>query len=351
MAGIGRATVEGFLQERDADSLDSPEFFQRGRRPGLVLDHLREECQADRGYAIVPGQLLDGLANKRSLLGRNFGVIGGKRAVGAADCREDLSGMLDAEEVEGRDVVPGDEPDFQLRREVRDRHPEIVADSKNALQPLAVALSQRAEQVAAFKVGTSVQPLFELVKHDEDLSFVRYPAAAPQSGHRLGQIEVGRQMRIVFSQSLEEARFCVERRGFDVQARDSGIESRDHAGLQKRRLSAAARTVQQADAKGAVQIRFLDAGLPKPHTFGESVAITRARQQLEKEAGVSAVERPQPLGDDRDLCAGGKVPAGRARPARAKEGGRRAGVVGRFEEVVKIGRQVERGVIPLGDAV
>ena len=58
---VGGRAGQRFLEKRHADSLEPTHVLERRRRPGLVLDHLREQRQADRRDLAVLGQLGDRL--------------------------------------------------------------------------------------------------------------------------------------------------------------------------------------------------------------------------------------------------------------------------------------------------
>ena len=77
--------------------------------------------------------------------------------------------MSQAEEIDRRHVLSGDERDFQVPQELSHRHPEIVTDHENALQVRAVALAQGAEQIAVVNVLAAVQPLLKLIEHNQQL--------------------------------------------------------------------------------------------------------------------------------------------------------------------------------------
>ena len=150
-----------------------------------------------------------------------------------------------------------------------------------------------------------MQPLLELVEHQQDLGAVRgdrIPAvttsrAPPELGEGLNQAEVVRQFGAALAQALEQSGLGLARRGLDVNGLDMLRQPGQQPGLNQRRLAATARPVQQPDAEGLVRVCLLDAPLPEAEAVGQAVAVARAGQQLEKEIGVGGVVGAQPLGD------------------------------------------------------
>ncbi len=84
--------------------------------------------------------------------------------------------MPDAEQIDGRRVLPLVERDFQLAQAVRDAHPEIIADEQHRLHMPAIALPQRPHQRRLGPLAPGVQPLLELVEEKDDLALPRPPA-------------------------------------------------------------------------------------------------------------------------------------------------------------------------------
>ena len=93
----------------------------------------------------------------------------GQGAEGPPEGGEHLLGVAHREQVDGRGVAPLDQRDLELAHEPGRRHPEIVPDQHEALDASAVALPQRLDQLALGRLPPRVQPLLELVEHDQDL--------------------------------------------------------------------------------------------------------------------------------------------------------------------------------------
>ncbi len=148
-----------------------------------------------------------------------------------ADGAEHFFRVANAEQIEGRNVFAWDERNLELVHELCNRHPEVVANGEKTLQIYAVALAKRPQQLALGHLGAGVQPLLELIEHDENL----LPAAEhvpPADGLQgLGQIQGIRQIGAVSAQSLEQTRFRLVGRRFDVKANDLASQKRNHSGL------------------------------------------------------------------------------------------------------------------------
>ena len=84
---VGLRCGEGLLEERHADALGTADLPQRGRSPGLPLDHLGEQRQPHRDDLAVLGQPGDRLIEERLLVLGELGRPLGQGPVGPAERR------------------------------------------------------------------------------------------------------------------------------------------------------------------------------------------------------------------------------------------------------------------------
>ena len=70
----------------------------------------------------------------------------GKLAECPAECHQDLSGVVQVEEIDGRRVLPFEEADLQVPHEPGRRHPEIIPHHHDGLEMLAIALTKGGDQ-------------------------------------------------------------------------------------------------------------------------------------------------------------------------------------------------------------
>ncbi len=140
----------------------------------------------------------------------------------------------------------------------------------------------------------AVQPLLELVDHQQHLA-VSTGTGHPQLGTGCRQVDVGGQMRQVLAKLLEQPHFRVGGGGFDKDRQYLVAEPGQQPRFHQRRLAATGRAVDQAHGKRLVRIGLLDAVLPEADALGQSVAITRARQEFQKEVRILGIKRPQAL--------------------------------------------------------
>ena len=103
-------------------------------------------------------------------IGGQVAWLGRKLAEGLPEFRQDLDRVTWIEEVDRREVVALDDRGFQIAHEARGRHRKIVSHHDDGLQLSAVALSQGMDQLGLLLASTSVQPLLELIHHDQDLA-------------------------------------------------------------------------------------------------------------------------------------------------------------------------------------
>ena len=154
------------------------------------------------------------------------------------------------------------------------------------------------------------EPLLELVEDQQHLLARAQDPPAPQRRQRIDQVQSGGQVGAGLAQAPQQPGLGLLGRRLDVDRQHVLAQPGQQPRLDQRRLAAARRAVDQADAERRVGVGRLDPGLPEPEALGQAVAVARAGQQLEEEVGVVLVERPQPLGDDLDGPAVGVGPPG-----------------------------------------
>ncbi len=72
-------------------------------------------------------------------------------------------GVPRGEQIDRRGVAPFQERNLQLPHEPADRHPEVIADQQQGLDPAAVALAEGLDQNFAGLGRVRVEPQLELV--------------------------------------------------------------------------------------------------------------------------------------------------------------------------------------------
>ena len=113
--------------------------------------------------------------------------------------RKHFLGMADWKEIDRRCVLCFEETNFQFSHEPSCRHPEVIPHHHDALDPSTIALPQGFHQFRVFVFLFRVQPLFELVKHDQNLLADGDPSPMAQRGERFFQRQVVRQRRTTIS--------------------------------------------------------------------------------------------------------------------------------------------------------
>ena len=224
------------------------------------------------------------------LPGRFPGNVG-QGAEGPSEGCEHLLGVSHREEVHGRRVPPLDQRDLQLAHEPGRRHPEIVPDQDQALDPSPVALPQRLHQLALGRLPPRVQPLLELVQHDEDLLARGQNLAAAQARHRRRQAVGPGQVGALLRHRRHQPGLGPVRRGLDVDGPDVIGQPGHQAGLDQRRLAAARRPVDQPHGERLLGVGLLDAGLPEADARGQPIPVAGAGQEAQEEVRVGGVER------------------------------------------------------------
>ena len=214
--------------------------------------------------------------------------------------------MVEIKQIGQGNVVTFEKSNFQFSQEPTHRHPEVIPHHHDALHLASVTLPQGLHQIAVLFFFLGVQPLLELVEHDQHLFAHRDALPSPECRQRLFQAQIVFEGRTTFSQSVQQSGFGFFRRGLDVDRDHIFGESRQQSRFDQRRLSATGWSVDQAHRKRVVGIGFLNAGLPEPQAVGQPVTIAGAGQQLQKEIGVMSVERPQAFRHDLDGLAVGR---------------------------------------------
>ncbi len=169
--------AEGLVEERHADALRCRRRpASVAVRPGLPLDHLGEQGQPDRDHLALVRQPRDRLLQERLLVGRELGRLLGQDAVGPAERREDPRRVQQVEEVDGGGVLALDDPDLQVPHEPGRRHPEVVPDHDDRLDVVAVALPQGGDQLG---VGLGPRGRRAIARTGRAPAGPSAPAAAP----------------------------------------------------------------------------------------------------------------------------------------------------------------------------
>ena len=114
--------------------------------------------------------------------------------------------MVEVEEVHGGRVPAVHQADLQAAEEPRQVHPEVVADQKQGLDPLAVALPQGVLQLATAAGPLPEQPLLELVQHDQHLLRARRAPLLPELPQEPRQVLMAGELREPAVQVAEQAR-------------------------------------------------------------------------------------------------------------------------------------------------
>ncbi len=161
--------AEGLFKEGHADPLRPADGAERGRGPGLPLDHLGEQGEADGDDLAVVREALNRLVEEGVLVGGKVAGLFGQDSVSPAERREHLASVEGIEKVYGGGVVSLDEANFQVSHETGGRHPEVVADHDDRLEVLTVAMAQGRDQLGVGLRPPGEEPLLELVEHEQHL--------------------------------------------------------------------------------------------------------------------------------------------------------------------------------------
>ena len=109
-----------------------------------------------------------------------------------------------------------DEPNLELPQEAGHRHPEIIPHHDDALHAAAVALPQGLHQFGVLFVLLRMEPLLELVEHDQHLLAHGDALSPAQRRQRFLQRQVRRQARTAFPQAAQQPGFRFLGGGLDV---------------------------------------------------------------------------------------------------------------------------------------
>ena len=351
---VGR--VEGLFQIGHAHPRGAPQRPQARRRPGLSLDHFREQRQSNGDDLAALFQSGERLVKERLLFGRDHCRLLGQGAVGAAEGGQHASRVVQVEEVDRRRVFPLDQPDFELAHEAGRRHPELIAYRDDRLHTLAVALPHRGDQIVIISRTATEEPLLELIQDQQNfLARTQHPASA-QGRDAVGQPALGGKVRADRFEPAQYAALGLAGCRLDIDWNHVASQSRQEARFHQRRLAAAGGTVNQPDAKTCGDIGRFDAYLPESQPLGQPVAVARAGQKLEEELSVVLVERSQPLGHNPDQRATARGAQGGCGVREVRSHARRmlehrpawACRHVLFEEVPQIFRQVARCAVAVG---
>ena len=201
------------------------------------------------------------------------------------------------------DVLPFDQPDFQIAQESADGQPKIVPDHHDALHLAPIALPQGLHQFGMLFVFLRMQPLLELVEDDQHLLARWNALTTAQRRQRLFQAQPVGQGRTAFPQAVQQPGFCLLGGGLHVNGDHCTGQAGQQSRLNQRRLAAAGWPVNEAHRERVVSIRLLDPGLPEADTVGQTISIPWPRQQFEEEVGIVGVEGPQSFRHDLDWLA------------------------------------------------
>ncbi len=207
MLGRRGRGAERLLEERDPHALGAADLNQRGGRPRLALHHFGKEGQADTNDFAIFGQAVDRLLEKRVGLGCRIAVLLREASECAPEGTQDFLGVIHVEEIDQADVAAFDQRDFQLSQEAADPQPEVVPHHHDALDPSAVTLPDRLNQLGVLFLAFAVEPLLELIQDDQYLRTQWNALSASQRGQRLFKVQVDGQRRAPFAQSVEQSAF------------------------------------------------------------------------------------------------------------------------------------------------
>ena len=173
-------------------------------------------------------------------------------------------------EVEGIDrgeVIVFDEPDLERAHEPRRGHRKVVTHQDKTLDVGPIALPQGPNELSSCAAGIiiGVQPLFELVEHNQDFGARRQKHAAAYAGNRLGKAQLIGTAAGHATQRSEKPRLRGAWRRLDIDGRHIGRRKpAQEPCLDHRRLAAAAGTAEQAHGEWIFVFTGLNPRLPEP---------------------------------------------------------------------------------------
>jgi hypothetical protein len=187
-----------------------------------------------------------------------------RKAPGPAEPGQHLAGVQQVEQIDEPGVLPLQHPDLQRLHEPADGQPEVVAHHDEALYPAPVALPQGLHQLRALVPAPGVQPLLELVEHQQHLLARFQELPLPQRRQGLNQALAARQTRHLSPQALQQADLRPLGGRLQVNRRHVPRQPRQQARLHQRRLAAPGRPVDQAHGERPVGVWLLDPCFPEP---------------------------------------------------------------------------------------
>lgn len=201
MLRVGGSGSEGIFEKRDADAFGAADFFEGGGDPAFTLHHFREQSESHRDDFVLLGQTGHCLIQEGVLFRRQFLVVFRQGGKSSAECRQDFAGMTQIEEIDRGKVVALDDTQIECGHETSRRHAEVVTHQNDALHPFAVALPQGLYEFGIFFVMPGVQPLLELVQHQQYLVPPFDEPPLPERCQRLDQAKIGRQISQLSAQA------------------------------------------------------------------------------------------------------------------------------------------------------
>ena len=148
--------------------------------PGLALDHVGEQREAQRDDLAVLGKIVYRLTQKPILSIGEFARAVRQVPICGAKRHQYFPCVSRVEEIDRRRVVSQEKLDFQGIHEPVRCHPEVDPDHHGGLRMLTFALPQGGNQFRVFRAALGVKPLLELVKDKQQqlLSRSQYPSFA-----------------------------------------------------------------------------------------------------------------------------------------------------------------------------
>ena len=294
--------VEAFLQEGDCQPLGPAHILKRGGSPGARLHEVGEEGEPHADDPPTIGEFIDRPVEEPMLLVREQGRVTGERTKRLSEPQQHLAGVGGVEEFDGVGVAARLQGNLQPVHQPQQRGPEIIADQQQCLQRRPVAVSQGGDQVVSLGAARGVpgvEPLLELVEHQQDLAALRRDAARADGRQRFGETPPGLQAGETQPEGGEKPGGSVAGRRLDDDGEQGGPQGRDEARPDQRRFSTATGAVHHPDGGGQLGLRGLDELFPDTDAFGQSLAVARPGEELQKELVIARVERPQPLRNHR----------------------------------------------------
>ena len=294
--------VEAFLQEGDCQPLGPAHILERSGSPGARLHEVGEEGEPHADDPPTIGEFIDRPVEEPMLFVREQGRVTGERAKRLSEPQQHLAGVGGVEEFDGVGVAARLQGNFQPVHQPQQRGPEIIADQQQCLQRRPVAVSQGGDQVVSLGAARGVpgvEPLLELVEHQQDLAALRRDAARADGRQRFGETPPGLQAGETQPEGGEKPGGSVAGCRLDDDGEQGGPQGRDEARPDQRRFSTATGAVHHPDGGGQLGLRGLDELFPDADAFGQSLAVARPGEELQKELVIARVERPQPFRNHR----------------------------------------------------